>query len=165
MFLLFSIHITTSIYPVPCVNSDNQIADWFGSLAECLHWNVRQRQRQLSITDCHVWFHLNKNLFGISFFPKDAFHVLRTHPYNSSCCTSRITKHTLVRGSLRSKEYHVERQTPAPTAWSHVMAAFSASVKKWSKSKKWPFTILAKRLRSSEEVKPYRQFKYSRCYE
>jgi len=49
-----SIHITTSIYPVPCVNSDNQIADWFGSLAECLHWNVRQRQRQLSITDCHV---------------------------------------------------------------------------------------------------------------
>ncbi|XP_078372245.1 NAD kinase-like isoform X2 [Oculina patagonica] len=49
-----SIQITTSIYPVPCVNSDSQIADWFGSLAECLHWNVRQRQRQLSITDCHV---------------------------------------------------------------------------------------------------------------
>ncbi|XP_029203964.1 NAD kinase-like isoform X2 [Acropora muricata] len=43
-----SIHITTSIYPVPCVNSENQITDWFKSLAECLHWNVRQRQRQLS---------------------------------------------------------------------------------------------------------------------
>ena len=49
-----SIQITTSIYPVPCVNSENQMADWFKSLAECLHWNVRQRQRQLSITDCHV---------------------------------------------------------------------------------------------------------------
>ncbi|KAJ7371693.1 hypothetical protein OS493_023724 [Desmophyllum pertusum] len=49
-----SIQITTSIFPVPCVNSENQIADWFGSLAECLHWNVRQRQRYLSITDCHV---------------------------------------------------------------------------------------------------------------
>lgn len=49
-----SIQITTSIYPVPCVNSENQIADWFVSLAECLHWNVRQRQRNLSITDCHV---------------------------------------------------------------------------------------------------------------
>lgn len=56
LFLLFSIQITTSIYPVPCVNSENQIADWFVSLAECLHWNVRQRQRNLSITDCHVWF-------------------------------------------------------------------------------------------------------------
>lgn len=43
-----SIHITTSTYPVPCVNSENQITDWFKSLAECLHWNVRQRQRQLS---------------------------------------------------------------------------------------------------------------------
>lgn len=49
-----SIQITTSIYPVPCVNSENQITDWFKSLAECLHWNVRQRQRHLSITDCHV---------------------------------------------------------------------------------------------------------------
>lgn len=49
-----SIQITTSIYPVPCVNSENQINDWFVSLAECLHWNVRQRQRHLSITDCHV---------------------------------------------------------------------------------------------------------------
>ena len=23
-----------------------QIADWFASLAECLHWNVRKKQRQ-----------------------------------------------------------------------------------------------------------------------
>ena len=41
-----SLHVTTSIYPVPSICSTDQIADWFASLAECLHWNVRKKQRQ-----------------------------------------------------------------------------------------------------------------------
>lgn len=41
-----SLHVTTSIYPVPSICSQDQIADWFASLAECLHWNVRKKQRQ-----------------------------------------------------------------------------------------------------------------------
>ena len=39
--------MTTSIYPVPSICAQDQIADWFDSLAECLHWNVRKKQRQL----------------------------------------------------------------------------------------------------------------------
>ena len=39
--------MTTSIYPVPSICAHDQIADWFASLAECLHWNVRKKQRQL----------------------------------------------------------------------------------------------------------------------
>ena len=42
-----SLHVTTSIYPVPSICSQDQIADWFDSLAECLHWNVRKRQKCL----------------------------------------------------------------------------------------------------------------------
>lgn len=38
--------MTTSIYPVPSVCAEDQISDWFDSLAECLHWNVRKKQRQ-----------------------------------------------------------------------------------------------------------------------
>lgn len=42
-----SLRVTTSIYPVPSICAQDQIADWFDSLAECLHWNVRKKQRQL----------------------------------------------------------------------------------------------------------------------
>ena len=58
-----SLRVTTSIYPIPSicaqVNQNNQndlnlksclqdqITDWFDSLAECLHWNVRKKQRTL----------------------------------------------------------------------------------------------------------------------
>lgn len=41
-----SVRVTTSIYPVPSICAEDQIRDWFDSLAECLHWNVRQRQKQ-----------------------------------------------------------------------------------------------------------------------
>ena len=41
----FSLHVTTSIYPVPSICSQDQISDWFASLAECLHWNVRKKQK------------------------------------------------------------------------------------------------------------------------
>lgn len=42
-----SLHVTTSIYPVPSIcPKEQQISDWFSSLAECLHWNVRKKQRQ-----------------------------------------------------------------------------------------------------------------------
>ncbi|KAH7642561.1 nad kinase-like [Dermatophagoides farinae] len=41
-----SVRVTTSIYPVPSICAEDQISDWFESLAECLHWNVRQKQKQ-----------------------------------------------------------------------------------------------------------------------
>ena len=44
-FFGFSLHVTTSIYPVPSICSQDQISDWFASLAECLHWNVRKKQK------------------------------------------------------------------------------------------------------------------------
>lgn len=43
----FSLRVTTSIYPVPSICAQDQISDWFDSLAECLHWNVRKRQKCL----------------------------------------------------------------------------------------------------------------------
>ena len=39
--------MTTSIYPVPSICADDQIADWFASLDECLRWNDRKRQKHL----------------------------------------------------------------------------------------------------------------------
>ncbi|GAB0093977.1 hypothetical protein DMENIID0001_091750 [Sergentomyia squamirostris] len=42
-----SLRVTTSIYPVPSICAQDQISDWFDSLAECLHWNVRKRQKCL----------------------------------------------------------------------------------------------------------------------
>ncbi len=42
----FSVRVTTSIFPVPSICAEDQIGDWFDSLAECLHWNVRQKQKQ-----------------------------------------------------------------------------------------------------------------------
>jgi len=47
-----SLRVTTSIYPVPSISAQDQISDWFDSLAECLHWNVRKRQKHLDeLTD------------------------------------------------------------------------------------------------------------------
>ena len=40
-------HVTTSIYPVPSICAQDQISDWFASLAECLHWNVRKKQKAM----------------------------------------------------------------------------------------------------------------------
>ncbi|PNF34069.1 NAD kinase [Cryptotermes secundus] len=42
-----SLRVTTSVYPVPSICAQDQISDWFDSLAECLHWNVRKRQKHL----------------------------------------------------------------------------------------------------------------------
>ncbi|XP_024086446.1 NAD kinase-like isoform X3 [Cimex lectularius] len=42
-----SLTVTTSVYPVPSICAQDQISDWFESLAECLHWNVRKRQKHL----------------------------------------------------------------------------------------------------------------------
>ena len=44
---LSSLHVTTSIYPVPSICAQDQISDWFASLAECLHWNVRKKQKAM----------------------------------------------------------------------------------------------------------------------
>ncbi|XP_017875500.1 NAD kinase-like isoform X3 [Ceratina calcarata] len=42
-----SLQVTTSTYPVPSICAADQITDWFDSLAECLHWNVRKKQKHL----------------------------------------------------------------------------------------------------------------------
>ena len=47
-----SLRVNTSIYPIPSVCAADQISDWFNSLADCLHWNVRKRQKHLDeLTD------------------------------------------------------------------------------------------------------------------
>uniref|UniRef100_A0A3Q3FC36 NAD(+) kinase n=1 Tax=Labrus bergylta TaxID=56723 RepID=A0A3Q3FC36_9LABR len=42
------IKITTSCYPVPSICCHDLVYDWFESLAQCLHWNVRKRQARLA---------------------------------------------------------------------------------------------------------------------
>lgn len=32
---------------MPSICAQDQISDWFDSLAECLHWNVRKSQKAL----------------------------------------------------------------------------------------------------------------------
>uniref|UniRef100_A0A673U8L8 NAD(+) kinase n=1 Tax=Suricata suricatta TaxID=37032 RepID=A0A673U8L8_SURSU len=39
-----SISITTSCYPLPSICVRDPVSDWFQSLAQCLHWNVRKKQ-------------------------------------------------------------------------------------------------------------------------
>jgi len=39
------LRITTSVHPVPSISKTDQLHDWFESLADCLHWNVRQPQK------------------------------------------------------------------------------------------------------------------------
>ncbi|XP_068394804.1 NAD kinase isoform X3 [Eschrichtius robustus] len=39
-----SISITTSRYPLPSICVRDPVSDWFESLAQCLHWNVRKKQ-------------------------------------------------------------------------------------------------------------------------
>jgi len=47
-----SLSVNTSIYPIPSICAQDQISDWFDSLAECLHWNVRKKQKHLDeLTD------------------------------------------------------------------------------------------------------------------
>ena len=43
--------MTTSIYPVPSICAEDQIADWFASLDECLRWNDRKRQKHFDDPD------------------------------------------------------------------------------------------------------------------
>uniref|UniRef100_A0A4W4GCR6 NAD(+) kinase n=2 Tax=Electrophorus electricus TaxID=8005 RepID=A0A4W4GCR6_ELEEL len=45
-----SIKITTSCYPVPSLCCHDLVYDWFDSLAQCLHWNIRKKQTQLTDT-------------------------------------------------------------------------------------------------------------------
>ncbi|XP_074536957.1 NAD kinase [Halichoeres trimaculatus] len=42
-----SITITTSCFPVPSICFRDPVNDWFESLAQCLHWNVRKKQSYL----------------------------------------------------------------------------------------------------------------------
>ena len=44
---IFSLLVTTSIYPVPSVCSQDHISDWFASLDKSLHWNLRTMQKAM----------------------------------------------------------------------------------------------------------------------
>lgn len=46
-----SITITTSCFPVPSICFRDPVNDWFESLAQCLHWNVRKKQNYLGSED------------------------------------------------------------------------------------------------------------------
>lgn len=46
--LFFSVRITTSVYPVPAICRFDQLGDWFESLADILHWNLRKSQSGLT---------------------------------------------------------------------------------------------------------------------
>lgn len=43
-----SISITTSCYPLPSICVRDPVSDWFESLGQCLHWNVRKKQAQFT---------------------------------------------------------------------------------------------------------------------
>uniref|UniRef100_UPI00397117B7 NAD kinase n=1 Tax=Homo sapiens TaxID=9606 RepID=UPI00397117B7 len=44
-----SISITTSTYPLPSICVRDPVSDWFESLAQCLHWNVRKKQAHFEL--------------------------------------------------------------------------------------------------------------------
>ncbi|XP_074831772.1 NAD kinase isoform X1 [Carettochelys insculpta] len=46
-----SITITTSRYPLPSICFRSPVNDWFESLAECLHWNVRKKQNHFAVEE------------------------------------------------------------------------------------------------------------------
>nr|XP_060615019.1 NAD kinase isoform X2 [Anolis sagrei ordinatus] len=46
-----SISITTSCYPLPSICFQDPVSDWFESLAECLHWNVRKKQNNFAVDE------------------------------------------------------------------------------------------------------------------
>ncbi|XP_028921247.1 NAD kinase isoform X3 [Ornithorhynchus anatinus] len=46
-----SISITTSCYPLPSICFRDPVSDWFESLAECLHWNVRKKQNHFTVEE------------------------------------------------------------------------------------------------------------------
>ncbi|KAM4563238.1 NAD kinase isoform 1-T1 [Odontesthes bonariensis] len=46
-----SITITTSCFPVPSICFRDPVNDWFESLAQCLHWNVRKKQNHFGSED------------------------------------------------------------------------------------------------------------------
>jgi hypothetical protein len=48
----YYLSITTSEYPLPSICRSDQINDWFEGLAQCLHWN--QRQKQLPLNACYL---------------------------------------------------------------------------------------------------------------
>ncbi|KAI8089715.1 ATP-NAD kinase-like domain-containing protein [Halteromyces radiatus] len=45
------IKVTASKYPFPTVCKDDQTADWFGSVQNCLHWNKRPRQKSFAVVE------------------------------------------------------------------------------------------------------------------
>ncbi|KAI9316005.1 ATP-NAD kinase-like domain-containing protein [Dichotomocladium elegans] len=45
------IKVTASKYPFPTVCKEDQATDWFRSLSNCLHWNIRQRQKSFAVVE------------------------------------------------------------------------------------------------------------------
>ena len=48
----YYLSITTSEFPLPSICRSDQVNDWFEGLAQCLHWN--QRQKQLPLNACYL---------------------------------------------------------------------------------------------------------------
>ncbi|KAI9313284.1 ATP-NAD kinase-like domain-containing protein [Dichotomocladium elegans] len=47
------IKITASRHPFPTVCRADQTTDWFNALQNCLHWNIRQRQKAFAVVEAH----------------------------------------------------------------------------------------------------------------
>lgn len=45
------IKVSASPYPVPTICYEDASKDWIASLQECLHWNVRQRQKSFVMVE------------------------------------------------------------------------------------------------------------------
>lgn len=78
-----SITITTSCFPVPSICFRDPVNDWFESLAQCLHWNVRKKQNYLSSEDEEFWGarHLRDPLQSL----KDSFVLVLGRPRSVLC--------------------------------------------------------------------------------
>ena len=84
LFFFPSLRVTTSIYPVPSICAQDQITDWFDSLAECLHWNVRKKQRHLDeLSDLTRTFKFNWIIKRV-FFSLSLFFFFKLGSHSSS---------------------------------------------------------------------------------
>lgn len=59
-----SISITTSCYPLPSICFRDPVSDWFESLAECLHWNVRKKQNNFAVEEEEFWVSTSNKTHG-----------------------------------------------------------------------------------------------------
>ena len=81
---LSSITITTSCFPVPSICFRDPVNDWFESLAQCLHWNVRKKQNYLSSEDEEFWG--TRRLQGRLWSRRDSLVLVSAWPCSVPLC-------------------------------------------------------------------------------